>query len=51
MLKDAPYVTGETMIVVEASLKTSFDYLEEYGFSVIKEKRYKTNQHIFLKKN
>lgn len=51
VLQDASYVTSETLIIVEASLETSFDYLEEYGFSIVKEKRYKTNQHIFLRKN
>ena len=50
ILQDASYVTKDTLIVVEASLETSFDYLEAYGFSMIKEKKYKTNQHVFLKK-
>lgn len=50
VLKYAPYVTEDTLIVVEASLDTTFDYLEEYGFQVIREKKYKTNQHVFVKK-
>lgn len=50
VLKDASFVDENTLIVVEASLNTTFDYLESYGFSIVKEKRYKTNQHIFIRK-
>lgn len=49
-IKDEDYITEDTLIVVEASLGTDFDYLKEYGYSLIKEKRYKTNMHIFIKK-
>lgn len=38
----------DSMIIVEASLKTEFDYLEELGFVVLKEKKYKTNKHVFI---
>lgn len=44
------YVTDNTMIIVEAALDTQMDYVEEIGFSVIREKNYKTNKHIFIKK-
>lgn len=50
LLKDAAFVDENTLIIVEASLNTTFDYLEEYGFMAVKEKRYKTNQHIFIRK-
>ena len=40
----------DTLIVVEASIKTSFDYLEELGFSMEKLKTYKTNVHAFIRK-
>ncbi len=39
------------VIIVEASLETQMNYIEELGFEVIKEKIYKTNKHIFLSKN
>lgn len=45
-----PYVTEDTVIIAEASLRTDFDYVEELGFTITKEKRYKTNKHIFMKK-
>ena len=37
-------------LIVEASLSTKFDYLEEYGFFTEKVKQYKTNQHVFIRK-
>ena len=49
-LKDAKFVTEDTMIIVEASLETDFDYAEDLGFEVYKEKRYKTNKHVFLRR-
>ena len=50
LLKDAKFVNEDTRIIVEASLETDFSYLEEMGFSIDKIKRYKTNQHIFIRK-
>ncbi len=38
----------DTIIVVEASLKTSFEYLEQTRFRIYKQKEYKTNQHVFI---
>lgn len=49
-LKDMKFVTEDTIIIVEASLETSFDYVEGLGFEVYKEKRYKTNKHVFLRR-
>ena len=49
-LKDMKFVTEDTMIIVEASLESNFDYVEELGFEVYKEKRYKTNKHVFLRR-
>lgn len=49
-LKDIPYVTENTLIVAEARRETDFSYAHELGFSIIKEKLYKTNKHIFLQK-
>lgn len=41
----------DTKIIVEAALDTDFDYLEELGFCIVKEKRYKTNKHVFITKD
>lgn len=40
----------DALIIVEASLETDFGYVLQYGFEVVKVKRYKTNQHVFLQK-
>ena len=50
LLRDVKFVNEDTRIIVEASLETDFSYLEELGFSIDKIKRYKTNQHIFIRK-
>ena len=49
-LKDMKFVTDDTMIIVESSLESNFDYAMELGFEVYKEKRYKTNKHVFLRR-
>lgn len=51
LLRDAAYVTEDTLIVVEASLDTDFDYVTDLGFDIEKEKLYKTNKHLFIKKS
>ena len=50
LLRDMKYVTEDTLIVAEASLDTDFSYLEGMGYTVEKEKRYKTNKHMFIRK-
>lgn len=42
-------VSEQTWIVVEASLQTDFSYLEELGFELFREKKYKNNQHVFIR--
>jgi len=50
VLKEMSYVTEDTLIIVEASLETDFSYVTSYGFVTTKEKIYKTNKHVFLKR-
>ncbi len=50
ILRNAKYVTEDTKIIVEASLDTDFAYLEDMGFELIREKKYKTNKHVFIRK-
>jgi 16S rRNA (guanine966-N2)-methyltransferase len=47
-LQNSNIIYCDTIIVVEASLKTDFDYLEDTKFRVFKRKEYKTNQHVFI---
>lgn len=49
-LSHSELLSDDGIIIVEASLETDFSYVEKLGFSVIKEKEYKTNKHIFLEK-
>lgn len=47
-LNQSSIVYCNTQIIVEASLDTEFDYLKETRFCIQKEKRYKTNKHVFV---
>ncbi len=40
----------DTLIIVEADLNTTFDYLDKLNFQIYKYKKYKTNAHVFIKK-
>jgi RNA methyltransferase, RsmD family len=50
VLGQMPYVTEDTLVIVEAALDKSFSFAQELGFQVEREKQYKTNKHIFLKR-
>jgi 16S rRNA (guanine966-N2)-methyltransferase len=43
-------VTDDTWIIVEAELLEDFSFSASFGFEVIREKTYKTNKHVFLKR-
>jgi 16S rRNA (guanine966-N2)-methyltransferase len=47
-LQNSNIIYCDTIIVVEASLKTNFDYLEDTKFRIYKKKEYKANQHVFI---
>lgn len=49
-LREFPWVTADTLVVTEASLSSDFSYLPEMGYVLEKEKRYKTNKHVFCRK-
>lgn len=50
-LQSTSLADENTLIIFEASLETEFlSYVAEYGFEVVKIKTYKTNQHVFLKR-
>lgn len=40
---------ADTLIIIEASLDTDFSYLPELGYTMEKEKIYKTNKHAFVR--
>ena len=49
-LSTSSLLKEDSIIIVEASAETSFDYVEEMGFEITKYKKYKTNVHVFLKR-
>ena len=50
LLHGASCVTDETLFVAEASVDTDFSWLRAAGYELMKEKKYKTNVHIFLRR-
>lgn len=49
-LSDSNIVNDDSIIIIEASLGTKFDYLEKMGYKILKIKEYKTNKHVFVTK-
>ena len=48
-LAQSRVIYEDTLIVVEAALETEFDYITDLGFELVRTKRYKTNQHVYLR--
>jgi len=49
-LSTSEIIDEDSIIIVEASLNTDFSYTSDLGFDIIKEKRYKTNKHMFIQR-
>jgi len=49
-LSTSSLLKPDSIIIVEASAETTFDYVEELGYEITKYKKYKTNVHVFLKR-
>lgn len=49
-LSNSDIIDEETLIIIEADLKTTLPNLKELGFTIVRNKTYKTNQHFFVKK-
>lgn len=47
-LVDSSLITKDSLLVIEMAKDTDISYIEELGYTIIKEKIYKNNQHIFL---
>jgi 16S rRNA G966 N2-methylase RsmD len=39
-----------TIIIIEADLKRDLSFIENSDFEITRQKKYKNNQHIFLKR-
>ncbi|MGN0390229.1 MAG: 16S rRNA (guanine(966)-N(2))-methyltransferase RsmD [Wujia sp.] len=42
--------TEDTLIIVEAEIDEDFSYVDTLGFEITKDKRYKSNKHVFMRK-
>lgn len=49
-LSECDLLSDDALIIVEASLETDMSYASELGFSIVKEKIYKINKHVFLER-
>ena len=47
-LSSSTLVDEYTTLIIEANLHTDFSYVEDLGYEIIRQKKYKTNQHVFL---
>ena len=47
-LSTSSLIHEDTLIITEAALETTFDYLDDLGYNLIKYKKYKTNAHAFI---
>lgn len=50
LLNTVKYCDEDTLIVIEADLNTDFSYLDSLGYELVREKKYKTNKHVFVRK-
>ena len=49
-LASSPIVTQETLIIVEARARTQVEDLDGMGLELVREKIYKNNKHLFIKR-
>lgn len=47
-LQHSNIIYCDSIIIVETSKQTSFDFLKDTNFRMFKKKEYKSNQHVFL---
>lgn len=49
-VKGTALADEDTVFIVEASLAADFSWAEPMGYEIVRNKEYKTNKHVFLKK-
>ncbi|MBP3701654.1 MAG: 16S rRNA (guanine(966)-N(2))-methyltransferase RsmD [Lachnospiraceae bacterium] len=49
-LVETGLMDDDTLVIVEASLSTDFCWTKDLGLNVQKEKKYKTNKHVWIRK-
>ena len=48
-LANSSCIDEDSVIVIEAALETDLSWIQTSAFEIFKEKKYKTNQHVFLR--
>lgn len=51
LLRDSACISEDTLIIVETAMNRDVQEFEACGYEIVKEKKYKTNKHLFLYKN
>lgn len=49
-LSGSSLLNKDALIIVEAALQTDFSYLDELGYTLERQKTYKTNEHVFIRR-
>ena len=49
-LVNSKILDEDVIIIVEAGKNTDFPYIDELGLKIVKDKVYKNNRHLFLRK-
>lgn len=50
-LVDTQLMDDYTLVIVEASLGTDFSWTKDLGLKIQKEKKYKTNKHVWIRRD
>lgn len=50
ILVETKLIHEDTLIISEASLGTDFSWADGLGLEIVKDKRYKTNKHVWMRK-
>ena len=49
-LAGSKLLSDDGLVIVEASLGTDFSFVHQLDFVIVKEKRYKSNKHVFMER-
>ena len=50
-LSSSRLLAKDGLMIIESALDTDFSYVSDMGFTVAREKKYKTNAHIFIQRS
>ena len=50
-LNNYKFVNNDTILIVESNINENFNFVNQIGYKIIKEKKYKNNKHTFLQRS